>query len=296
LVVVLPWLLSCSGGGTTAPNPVPIDDLPAQPVTVSPAAGGQAASDTPTFVVRNARGFDLGQATYTFEVTTRGRGQLLAEFTAPAGRSTTSAVAPEPLPRGMDLAWRATARSASGEVASPLAPFRLPPVMCLAPGDRYAQSVVAVMLPSCPRMPNVYDDPSEVLGPPDAGGFGPFNFHGFLSLGDGGHVTVDMEGCAVDGPGADVRVYQAVGSEPVTVYAAGTPSGPFVLLEERKRCGERIPGEQTIRYCEFDLAEGEVTEARYFRVEDGERFPCELAQTPSEGADIDAVQLLNVRP
>jgi hypothetical protein len=105
-----------------------------------------------------------------------------------------------------------------------------------------------------------------------------------------------MEACAADAAGFDLRVYQAVGSEPVTVYAAGTPTGPFVLLEARKRCGERVPGSQAIRYCDFDLADGEVREARYFRIEDGELFPCDLAETPSEGADIDAVQILNARP
>ena len=38
-----------------------------------------------------------------------------------------------------------------------------------------------------------------------------------------------------------------------------------------------------------------LEEARYFRVEDGELFPCP-GGTNSEGADIDAVEILNAKP
>jgi hypothetical protein len=116
-------------------------------------------------------------------------------------------------------------------------------------------------------------------------------FHGFLSLGYKGYVTVDMEGCAVDGPGADVRVFQSVSREPVTLYAAGSPEGPFELLEARKDCGARLPGVFS-RYCDFDLAAAEASAARYFRIEDGEHTPCEDATTVTEGADIDAIEIL----
>ena len=50
-----------------------------------------------------------------------------------------------------------------------------------------------------------------------------------------------------------------------------------------------------VGYCDFDLANAEVQEARYFKVQDGERYPCP-GDTPSEGADIDAVQILHVKP
>ncbi len=46
-------------------------------------------------------------------------------------------------------------------------------------------------------------------------------------------------------------------------------------------------------YCEFDLASSGVTRARYVRVEDAELYPCPCG-TPSEGADLDAVQALSV--
>jgi hypothetical protein len=267
--------------------------LGAEPVPLSPIGGAQVTTDTPAFTVQNARGFDRGQAQYLFEVVTQGSGTVVASMTVPAGSSTTVAAFTAGVPRGMSLSWRATAQGAAGQVASALALFRMPAVACQPLTDGWAKAVVDVRLPFCAQMPNIYNDPADVLGPYDAGGFGPNNYFGFLSLGDGGHVTVDMEACATDGAGPDLRVFQAVGSEPVTVYAGGTRTGPFILIEADKRCGDRIPGNQTTRFCDFDLALAEVQEARYFKVVDAERFPCEDAGTPSEGADIDAVRILH---
>jgi hypothetical protein len=281
-----------SDGGPTEPGTV----LGTEPVPLSPIGGAQVTTDTPTLTVQNARGFDRGQAQYLFEVVTQGSGAVVASMTVPAGTTQTAATITAGVPRGMSLAWRATAQSAAGQVASALAIFRMPAVACQPLTDGWAKAVVNVFLPFCPQFPNIYNDPADVLGPYDAGGFGPNNYFGFLSLGDEGHVTVDMEACAIDAPGPDLRVFQAVGSEPVTVYAGGTPTGPFVLVEADKRCGDRIPGNQTTRFCDFDLALGEVHEARYFKIVDAERFPCEDAGTPSEGADIDAVRILRAGP
>jgi hypothetical protein len=261
------------------------------PVPVSPIDNAQVTTDSPAFTVRNARGFDRNQAQYLFEVVTQGTGAVVASASVPAGTTTT--VATIPVPRGMSLAWRATAQGAGGQVASALAQFRMPAVACQPLGEGWAASVVSAVLPFCPQFPNIYNDPSEVLGPYDAGGFGPNNFTGFLSLGDTGHVVVDMQACATDAAGPDVRVFQAIGSEPVTLYVGGTPTGPFVLVEADKRCGDRIPGNQSTRFCDFDLALAEVQQARYFKIEDGEHFPCAGAGTPSEGADIDAVRILH---
>ena len=105
----------------------------------------------------------------------------------------------------------------------------------------------------------------------------------------GGRVTVDLGGCLRDRPGNDIRVFQAVSSEPVSVYVSPSPDGPFTLLEGRKSCGVRVNAVQG--YCDFDLADGQVAEARYVRVEDGELWPCP-GGTRSEGADLDAVQVL----
>ena len=108
-------------------------------------------------------------------------------------------------------------------------------------------------------------------------------------------MTVDMEACAQDLPGPDVRVHQFVSQEFVTLYAGGSPNGPFQLLGYRVRCGNRVPGFPQRRTCDFDLGAAEVQEARYFKVEDGELYPFCPGDTPSEGADIDAVEILNLK-
>ena len=289
LLLLAAALTACCGSSGTGPTTPVV--LGAEPVPLSPIDNAQVTTDNPTFTVQNARGFDIGQAQYLFEVLTQGKGTVIATVSVPAGRSTTAATLF--VPRGMSLAWRATAQGSAGQAASATALFRMPSITCLPITDGYARSVVDVFLPFCAQMPNIYNDPNDVLGPYDAGGFGPNNYFGFLSLGDTGHVVVDMQACATDAAGPDLRVFQAVGSEPVTVYAGGTPTGPFVLVERDKRCGDRIPGNQTTRFCDFDLALAEVQQARYFKVEDGEHFPCEQAGTPSEGADIDAVRILH---
>ena len=281
---------SDSGGTPSSPGP-PLGPVP---VPMSPIDGAQVTTDTPVFTVQNAQGFDSGQAQYLFEVVTQGKGTVVASGTVPAGHSTTAASFA--VPRGISLAWRATVIGPASQLPSATALFKMPAVACQPLGDGWAKAVVDVLLPFCAQMPNIYNDPNDVLGPYNAGGFGPNNYFGFLSLGEEGHVTVDMEACATDLAGPDLRVFQAVGSEPVTVYAAGTSTGPFVLLAADRTCGERIPGTKTTRFCDFDLAEGEVQEARYFKIVDAERYPCAQAGTPSEGADIDAVRILQAGP
>jgi hypothetical protein len=98
----------------------------------------------------------------------------------------------------------------------------------------------------------------------------------------------------VDGRGFDVRVWQTVSSEEVVLYAAGQPTGPFVRIRQVNNCGRHSPIHFS-NYCDFDLAAAEIDEARYFRIEDAERTPCELAGTNSEGADIDAIEILNAK-
>jgi hypothetical protein len=157
----------------------------------------------------------------------------------------------------------------------------------------YAQAVVDWWLPQCSLARNKYNDPEEVLGPPDAVNLGGAdNYLGFMSLGQGGYVTVDV-GAVADGPGPDVRVFQTVSGagEPVSLYASNSPQGPFTRVGLRVPCGERSPGLFS-NHCDFDLAAGGVASARYLKVEDGEIFPCLAAGSASEGADIDAVEIL----
>jgi len=165
------------------------------------------------------------------------------------------------------------------------------PNACTGAPSAYARSVTDWWVPRCSLEHNIYNDPRTSLGPPDAAGFGPESYSGFISLGFGGRVTVDLGGCLSDRPGADLRVYQAVSSEWVSVYVSPSRDGPFTLLEARKSCGIRVDAVKG--YCDFDFADAGVTQARYVRVEDGELFPCP-GGTRSEGADLDAVQALGV--
>ena len=157
----------------------------------------------------------------------------------------------------------------------------------------YAQAVVDWWLPQCTLAHNRYNDPAEVLGPPDAVNLGGVdNYQGFMSLGEGGYVTVDMGATIADGPGPDIRVFQTTSNEPVTVYASTAPGGPFALIGLRVSCGVRTPGVFS-NHCDFDLHDGGVAAARYLKVEDGEIYPCLAGGTVTEGADIDAVQALS---
>ncbi|HSD67830.1 MAG TPA: hypothetical protein VLF95_14075, partial [Vicinamibacteria bacterium] len=160
----------------------------------------------------------------------------------------------------------------------------------------YAVSVVDWWLPQCTIERNGYNDPGQVVGPPDAVSLGARDqYAGFMSLGQGGYVTVDMGASAVDGAGADVRVFQSVAGEPVTLYAAAGAQGPFVLLGLRTPCGLRTPGVFS-HHCDFDLHEGGLAEARFFKIEDGEIYPCLKGGTITEGSDIDGIQILNPKP
>jgi hypothetical protein len=173
----------------------------------------------------------------------------------------------------------------------PLAAFDA--LACETSGNRYAKAIVASWLPTCSFERNAYNDPAQVLGPPDAVNLGGRDqYRGLLSLGQAGHVTVDMGRCITNGPGDDVRIYQATSSEPVNVYVSAAPNGPFVLLDYRRSCGSRSPGVFS-NHCDFDLGSSGLVEARYVRVEDGEIYPCLSGGTVSEGADIDAIEILN---
>jgi hypothetical protein len=158
----------------------------------------------------------------------------------------------------------------------------------------YAQAVVDWWLPQCSQDTNRYNDPEEALGPPDAVNLGGVdNYLGFMSLGQGGYVTVDV-GSFADGPGPDVRIFQTTTGEAVTLYASPSPTGPFTLVGLRVPCGIRSPGLLS-NHCDFDLGAGGLTSARYLKVEDGEIYPCLAGGTVSEGADIDAVEILSGR-
>jgi hypothetical protein len=161
--------------------------------------------------------------------------------------------------------------------------------------DVYGRAVVDWWLPECSRTRNTgHNDPQESLGPPNVLNLGGGRFRGLISLGQGGYVTLELGEPATDGPGADIRVFQAVSNEPVTLYAAATAEGPFALVGLRRSCGVRPPsGGVFSNHCDFDLRDAGLSLARFVKVEDGEIYPCLAGGTLTEGADLDAVQALN---
>jgi hypothetical protein len=162
-----------------------------------------------------------------------------------------------------------------------------------AGADVYARAVTDWWIPECSLTHNGYNDPGKSLGPPDAVNLGgKDNYSGLVSLGQGGYVTLELTAAAVNGSGPDIRVFQSTSNEPVTLYAATTAAGPFVLLGLQKPCGTRTPGVFS-NHCDFDLADGGLASARYVKIEDGEIYPCLAGGTLTEGADIDSVQALN---
>lgn len=202
----------------------------------------------------------------------------------------------EPLAARALVGWLGSARGRAALSPSVEAPAASADVRATAT-TAYVASVVDWWLPQCSIDHNRYNDPSRVLGPPDAAFLGVKDqYTGMMSLGMGGYVTVDMGVSAIDGDGADVRVYQTTSSEPVTLYGAASSQGPFALLGLRVPCGERTGGGIFSAHCDFDLRGTGLAEARYLKIEDGEIYPCLLGGTITEGADIDAVQVLNARP
>jgi hypothetical protein len=156
---------------------------------------------------------------------------------------------------------------------------------------RFAHAVLDWWVCGCAFAHNSYSDPSEVLGAPNAENLGEKDLYsGMMSLGQGGWVVVDMGRPIVDGPGPDIRVYQTTSSEPVTVYASDSPTGPFKLVGLMRVCG--IPSDVFSNHCDFDLGNSGMASARYLRVEDGEIYPCLAGTTLTEGADIDSVASL----
>jgi len=136
---------------------------------------------------------------------------------------------------------------------------------------------------------NQYTDPNEALGLPDYKSWydphDPFGtrYSGFVSLGPGGSITLKMGVDIIDGPGADIAIYQAVSNEETALYVAEGPISPFIFIGIQ-HCG--YP-------CYFDL-NGLVnpnSRFRYIMVQDASYPDC----YETAGADIDAVKALNYK-
>ncbi|OGW60766.1 MAG: hypothetical protein A2V83_02430 [Nitrospirae bacterium RBG_16_64_22] len=178
---------------------------------------------------------------------------------------------------------------------------RSSPVETTAEEDPFARRVVSAVL-GCAAV-NVETDLQEIVGPP---GYtvnrrvpavspstdpksNPDYYTGFVSLGYGGEIIIEMGTELRDGPGADLRIYQAVADEPIEVFVAASPGGPWKSLGI-KYCPES---------CDFDLSASGLASARYVRIVDkdydynctrlGDNCQCYY----TAGADIDAVEALN---
>lgn len=290
LLLIAAMQVACGGGpaGPAAPT------APAAPEPIAPTTD-QIVGPTPSFVVRNAAGFESG-ATYDFVVLGAGTETVVEQVTGvPAGDGQTTATLSQPLSPGFIYRWKAVAHGNGRDVESAVVRFEVG-IGCDPTTDPWAKSVAALTLTQCSEHRNrpFLLDPRNVLGPPDARGNSEGNYANFLSLGEGGVVIVDMGACVADREGMDLRVYQYIESEPVRVQVGPSPSGPWYDLGTQP-CGDGGLADTRSNHCDFDLATAGVHAARFVWVEDAERFPCEYAGTRTEGADIDAVEILHLR-
>lgn len=168
------------------------------------------------------------------------------------------------------------------------------PSGCSSTGP-YAIKVLQANLACLPT--NGFTNADNALGAPDAGTTGPghLEFHGFVSLGVNGSVTLFMGSCIQDQAGSDLRVYQSVSREAVEVQVSQTADGPFVSLG-MKDCVDSFPFFSG--FCEFDLAGSGMNNVRVVRIFDREVFTFPGAACdntgPSPGADIDAVEVVHI--
>lgn len=152
----------------------------------------------------------------------------------------------------------------------------------------YAEEVAGTNI-TCKGI-NRYTDPSEALGPPNAGEFPPqsLNYYGFVSLGIDGSILLRMGMPVADGPGADIRVYQSVSNEPLEVWVTPSMTDEFVSLGI-KNCGKH--GTHFGQYCEFDIKNSGYQVIRYVFIKDKQRTQIpDIYCYETAGADIDAVQ------
>jgi len=110
-------------------------------------------------------------------------------------------------------------------------------------------------------------DTPGVIGAPDNRNY---------SIGKDGWIVVDMEYPIPDGEGNDLIVYEGdTSAEGYTVYAGETIDGPWISLGEG------------VGTAEFDLAEGNIIEAQFFKIEDDGDG---VAVSADAGFDLDAVE------
>jgi len=113
-------------------------------------------------------------------------------------------------------------------------------------------------------------DTPGVIGEPDNRNF---------SIGKDGWIVVDMEYPIPDGEGNDLKIYEGdTSSEGYTAFAGETIDGPWIFLGEG------------VGTTEFDLAEGNIIEAQFFKIEDDGDG---VAVSADAGFDLDAVESIS---
>jgi len=100
----------------------------------------------------------------------------------------------------------------------------------------------------------------------------------YYSLGTGGHIILDMQFPVIDGPGPDISVFEGdATAEGYQVHAANSLDGAWTWIGT---------GNGT---AQFDLADGNIMEARYIRIiDDGTGS----STGPDAGFDLDAITVL----
>jgi hypothetical protein len=138
----------------------------------------------------------------------------------------------------------------------------------LQPADgQFAYKVVSCRIPNN----NTADegDTPGIIGAPDSRNY---------SIGKNGYIVFDMGAPIADGPGNDIKIFEGDTSpEGYTLYAGETMDGPWHSLGT---------GTGT---SEFDIAQGNVIEAQFFKVQDDGDGTANAADA---GFDLDAIAAL----
>lgn len=295
LFFLLPFLVFCILLFESCELPTEIEEYfpPTVPAPLGPSNGSSFQNLTPTLSVRNSEEYSGTKVTYNFEVySDAGLSNLAASGTnIPAGNQTTSWQVSPALEAGITYYWRAQGYNGTTySTYSPVYNFTAYSP-CHSRGWQvgpWGKAIVDAFI-GCTQYDNLYTDPTQALGPPNAwsSGVSIRILGGIVSLGLNGYIVVDMGVCIINGDGADLRIYQFIAHEPIQVFVSPAPDGPWADLGE-KWCYHP--------YCEYDLEGCFYEEVRYIKILD--RNPegeCAGPSRYSPGADIDAVKALNYK-
>ncbi|HJM81993.1 MAG TPA: hypothetical protein QF720_00110 [Nitrospinota bacterium] len=151
--------------------------------------------------------------------------------------------------------------------------------MCEIGGSTYAERVIRWDVRDECKALVTHTNTDDALGAPNAGGHSDDSTgHGYLSLGYGGSIVVEMGKTVYDWPGNDLLAWEYISIEWVEMYAGESPAGPWYYLG-RRFCED---------WCGWDLGYAGLKYARFFKVVDGWDANWECHETA--GADIDSIQ------